>query len=98
MFVGRFATTFALSDSSILEDVKRIMMPNARSVRAEPYKLHVYRPGDFFKPHVDTPRGAGQFGSLVVRPIPAPALPARLFMPTGSSELSIISQIQASDT
>jgi len=34
--------------------------------RAELYKLHVYGAGDFFKPHVDTPRGEDNFGSLVV--------------------------------
>ena len=63
----RFATTFSLANSTTLEDIRRFMMLAAQAVRAELYKLHIYRLGDFFKPHVDTPRGAGQFGSLVVR-------------------------------
>ncbi|THH12096.1 hypothetical protein EW146_g7825 [Bondarzewia mesenterica] len=35
-------------------------------VKAELYKLNVYGPGSFFKPHKDTPRGEDMFGSLVV--------------------------------
>ncbi|THH13624.1 hypothetical protein EW146_g6617 [Bondarzewia mesenterica] len=35
-------------------------------VKAELYKLNVYGPGSFFKPHKDTPRGKDMFGSLVV--------------------------------
>ncbi|KAI0686996.1 hypothetical protein C8Q76DRAFT_686525 [Earliella scabrosa] len=36
------------------------------AIRAELYKLNVYGPGSFFKPHVDTPRSELQFGSLVI--------------------------------
>lgn len=41
--------------------------PDHWGVVAELYKLNVYSaPSDKFKPHVDTPRGFTQFGSLVV--------------------------------
>jgi hypothetical protein len=36
------------------------------SVRAELHKLVVYRPGDFFKAHRDTPRGNGLFGTMSI--------------------------------
>ncbi|EIW52358.1 uncharacterized protein TRAVEDRAFT_96340, partial [Trametes versicolor FP-101664 SS1] len=39
---------------------------SAKSIRAELYKLNVYGPEAFFKPHVDTPRSELMFGSLVV--------------------------------
>ncbi|EMD39484.1 hypothetical protein CERSUDRAFT_91991 [Gelatoporia subvermispora B] len=35
-------------------------------MRSELCKLNIYGPGGFFKAHVDTPRGADMFGSLVV--------------------------------
>ncbi|KAF9525206.1 hypothetical protein CPB83DRAFT_796716 [Crepidotus variabilis] len=37
-----------------------------RPINVEIYKLNVYGPGAFFKPHVDTPRSDKMFGSLVV--------------------------------
>ncbi|KZV92870.1 hypothetical protein EXIGLDRAFT_646774 [Exidia glandulosa HHB12029] len=37
-----------------------------RNIQAELYKLNVYGPGSFFKPHKDTPRARNMFGSLVV--------------------------------
>ncbi|KAK7687692.1 hypothetical protein QCA50_008908 [Cerrena zonata] len=37
-----------------------------KNIRIERYKLNVYEPGSFFKPHVDTPRGEDMFGSLVI--------------------------------
>ena len=43
------------------------MVPNASGVEATLEKLNVYREGDFFKQHVDTPHvGPEMFGSLVV--------------------------------
>ncbi|KAI0334272.1 hypothetical protein GY45DRAFT_1318758 [Cubamyces sp. BRFM 1775] len=36
------------------------------SIRTELYKLNVYGPQSFFKPHVDTPRSKQMFGSLVI--------------------------------
>lgn len=32
----------------------------------KPYKLNIYREGDFFKPHVDTPRSSEMIGTLVI--------------------------------
>ncbi|KAL6079000.1 Fe2OG dioxygenase domain-containing protein [Balamuthia mandrillaris] len=62
---------FAVADfhpceALIAEDVHRAMMPEARAVRLETYKLNVYGPGGRFKSHVDTPRSPDMFGSLVV--------------------------------
>lgn len=36
------------------------------AVFAKLYKLNIYSDGDFFRAHVDTPKGALMFGSLVV--------------------------------
>ncbi|KAL6061725.1 Fe2OG dioxygenase domain-containing protein [Balamuthia mandrillaris] len=62
---------FAVADfhpceALIAEDVHRAMMPEARAIRLETYKLNVYGPGGRFKSHVDTPRSPDMFGSLVV--------------------------------
>ncbi|KAK9817143.1 hypothetical protein WJX72_010262 [[Myrmecia] bisecta] len=62
----RFATTFDLAAHDILDDIASVMMPEASHVRALLYKLNIYRPGDHFKVHVDTPRSTDIFGSLVV--------------------------------
>lgn len=56
---GRFATTFDVAATGILFDIQRLLVPAAAELRAELYKMHVYGPGDFFKAHVDTPRGEG---------------------------------------
>ncbi|RPD56685.1 hypothetical protein L226DRAFT_615369 [Lentinus tigrinus ALCF2SS1-7] len=48
---------------------EELVIPRYRmeeTIRAEMYKLNVYGPGSFFKPHVDTPRSELQFGSLVI--------------------------------
>ncbi|KAI5076475.1 hypothetical protein GOP47_0008540 [Adiantum capillus-veneris] len=60
-----FLTSFELHSSQILEDIKRVLVPNTDSITAQLYKLNVYRQGDFFKPHVDTPR-LNAFASLVL--------------------------------
>ncbi|KAI0747522.1 hypothetical protein C8Q74DRAFT_1212530 [Fomes fomentarius] len=44
--------------------IDRLIVEDA--IRPELYKLNVYGPGSFFRPHVDTPRGELQFGSLVI--------------------------------
>ncbi|GAQ90735.1 hypothetical protein KFL_006780060 [Klebsormidium nitens] len=62
----RFACSFHPADHGILHDLQTVMAPNAKTIRAELYTLNVYRPGDFFKAHVDTPKGEAMFGSLVV--------------------------------
>ncbi|KAL6064904.1 Fe2OG dioxygenase domain-containing protein [Balamuthia mandrillaris] len=61
-----FLTNFVPSENDILDKIKRILAPNSWKVRAELYKLNVYPEGGHFKAHVDTPRGDGMFGSLVV--------------------------------
>ncbi|CAL1709142.1 unnamed protein product [Somion occarium] len=57
-------------DSSGLREIIRddlLEGPKAKeNIRAELYKLNVYGPGSFFKPHKDTPRSKNMFGSLVL--------------------------------
>ena len=60
-----FMTTFQLCDTPILGEIG-LINPNCASLQAELYKLNIYAPGGFFKSHVDTPRSAQMFGSLVV--------------------------------
>ena len=57
-----FATTFQLYNTPIIREIESLI-PNCAGLQAELYKLNIYTPGGFFKPHVDTPR---MFGSLVV--------------------------------
>jgi hypothetical protein len=73
-----FSTNFNPYDYGIIDEVARKLMPgivragkqpavDRWGVVAELYKLNVYSsPSGMFKPHVDTPRGRTQFGSLVV--------------------------------
>ncbi|KAK7991459.1 hypothetical protein PG988_000253 [Apiospora saccharicola] len=68
-----FCTTFDPYSTGIIDTVAQVLLPSVydsathRGVRAELYKLNVYSgPSGKFKPHVDTPRSRGQFGSLVV--------------------------------
>ena len=65
-----FSTSFCPYSSGIIDIVNQLLIPSfgeERSIRAELYKLNVYSgPSEKFKPHVDTPRGATQVGSLVV--------------------------------
>ena len=66
-----FSSNFSLEEHSILRTIETLMMPPTTAamggrVTAERYKLNVYRPEDFFKSHVDTPRGPQMFGYLVV--------------------------------
>jgi len=60
-----FATTFQLCNTPIIRDIESLI-PNCAGLQAELYKLNIYGPGGFFKPHVDTPRSGQMFGSLVV--------------------------------
>jgi hypothetical protein len=76
-----FSTSFNPYDYGIVGAVAQALLPGILrpafqgvnmsaehwGVVAELYKLNVYSgPSDKFKPHVDTPRGFTQFGSLVV--------------------------------
>jgi len=62
-----FSTSFQLCATPIIKQIESIV-PNCASggLQAELYKLNIYPPGGFFKPHVDTPRSGNMFGSLVV--------------------------------
>ncbi|XP_065908944.1 uncharacterized protein [Dysidea avara] len=60
-----FLTTFQLCGTPIMKQIESIV-PNCSGLQAELYKLNVYPPGGFFKPHVDTPQSGQMFGSLVV--------------------------------
>ena len=63
----RFLTSFQLSHTPILDDIRKLLLPDARgSVRAELRKLSVYAPGGRLKARVDTPRSSQVFGSLIV--------------------------------
>lgn len=68
----RFCVNFCPYSSGIVSAITSILHPSSnvlvdRKVRAELYKLNIYSgPSGRFKTHVDTPRGATQFGSLVV--------------------------------
>ncbi|KAG4441070.1 hypothetical protein IFR05_003424 [Cadophora sp. M221] len=73
---ANFSTNFHPTDLGILDAVKQVLLPGLsagvgreehRGVRTELYKLNVYSgPSGMFQKHVDTPRRATQFGSLVV--------------------------------
>ncbi|KAL6720878.1 hypothetical protein ACLMJK_002803 [Lecanora helva] len=77
----RFSTNFNPYDVGIIEAINQSLLPGVAKtfadgksvfedhlgVVAELYKLNVYSgPSGRFRAHVDTPRGARQFGSLVV--------------------------------
>ncbi|KAK5679574.1 hypothetical protein LTS10_008395 [Elasticomyces elasticus] len=68
--VAAFCSDFCPYTTGIINIVNQLLVPSLdadRSVKAELYKLNVYSgPGGMFKPHVDTPRGSTQVGSLVV--------------------------------
>lgn len=60
-----FTTNFDLLSTPIPSTIEKLM--DIRSpIRAELYKLNIYRKGGHFKSHVDTPRSGDMFGSLVV--------------------------------
>ena len=61
-----FVTDLAQAHHSILSAVERVASLAPGSVTAQLYKLNVHRPGDFFKPHLDTPRAGNIFGTLVM--------------------------------
>jgi len=74
----KFSTNFNPYDYGIINMVAQELLPGIMragrqpavdrwGVVAELYKLNVYSgPSGMFKPHIDTPRGRTQFGSLVV--------------------------------
>lgn len=63
---SEFATTLNLAELGILSEIQKTLAPSEQPVFDKVSKLNIYSVGDFFNPHVDTPRGKGFFGSLVV--------------------------------
>ena len=61
----QFLTTVHISNTSILSELK-VLMPKLRNIRAQLYKRNIYCTGGHFRSHVDTPRSAKMFGSLVL--------------------------------
>ena len=61
----RFSANLHIANTAVLDHVTRLM-PSSTPIRAELYMLNVYSAGGHFKRHVDTPRSADMFGSLVV--------------------------------
>ncbi|ORY10099.1 hypothetical protein BCR34DRAFT_615377 [Clohesyomyces aquaticus] len=67
---SEFSTDFCPCELGIVDTITQGLLPNALDAvkvhggKAELYKLNA--PSGFFKAHVDTPRSAEQFGSLVV--------------------------------
>ncbi|KAK7689985.1 hypothetical protein QCA50_006626 [Cerrena zonata] len=64
-----FAPKFNFDGSGLRDIIRNDLLEGTkaeRNIRAELYKLNVYGPGSFFKPHKDTPRSETMFGSLVL--------------------------------
>jgi hypothetical protein len=70
--------------AEILQQIHTLLQPSAAAVVADFYKLNVYGPGGFFKPHFDTPRSADMFGTLVVC-LPSPHAGGELVLRHGTS-------------
>ncbi|PPQ99232.1 hypothetical protein CVT24_009251 [Panaeolus cyanescens] len=68
MDANDFAAQFTPLNHGVLDLIRANLFKGEekREIQIELYKLNVYGPGSFFKPHVDTPRGEHMFGSLVV--------------------------------
>ena len=62
----KFQLNWHPSQSDILTKIHKFLMPNAKSIKAELYKLNIYETGGHFQSHVDTPRGQGHFGTLII--------------------------------
>ncbi|KAK9809352.1 hypothetical protein WJX73_008147 [Symbiochloris irregularis] len=53
-----FFTDFSLAEYDILPEIARLINVDSGCLTAKLYKFNMYRPGDFFKSHLDTPRTA----------------------------------------
>lgn len=66
---AHFSLKLDLVGSGLLDVIRDNLLEGhgeAKSIRAELYKLNVYGKDSFFKSHKDTPRGGSMFGSLVL--------------------------------
>ncbi|KAJ3501293.1 hypothetical protein NMY22_g18978 [Coprinellus aureogranulatus] len=69
MDTTQFSTQFDVVRSGILDIVHDQLLHyenNTKKLEADLFKLNVYGPGSFFKPHVDTPRSDKLFATLVI--------------------------------
>ncbi|KAF6748371.1 hypothetical protein DFP72DRAFT_574982 [Ephemerocybe angulata] len=67
--VSQFASQFDVVTSGVLDTVQEQLLlyeSSTKTLEAYLYKLNIYGPGSFFKPHVDTPREAEMFATLVL--------------------------------
>ncbi|GJE94435.1 2OG-Fe(II) oxygenase [Phanerochaete sordida] len=83
-----FCTKFDPVSCRLLDTLREALLEGHdadRSIRAELYKLNVYGPGSFFKPHKDTPRAGNMFATLVVV-LPTPHKGGALAFRHGDSE------------
>ena len=53
--------------TDVVPSVKKELGLKDMEVWAEPYKLLLYKPGGHFKPHRDTEKAPGMFGTLIVQ-------------------------------
>ncbi|KAJ2925957.1 hypothetical protein H1R20_g11148, partial [Candolleomyces eurysporus] len=66
---SQFAPQFDVIHSGVMDIIhEQLLHYEKGGVKLDPrlYKLNVYGPGSFFKPHVDTPRANDLFATLVV--------------------------------
>ena len=63
----RTATGAAPTGSQSIHEAAESLGVKPHRVKSELYKLLVYEPGGFFKPHRDTEKADGMFATLVVQ-------------------------------
>ncbi|RXW16208.1 hypothetical protein EST38_g9649 [Candolleomyces aberdarensis] len=66
---SEFSTQFDIIRSGVMNIIHdQLLHYEKNNMKLEPhlYKLNIYGPGSFFKPHVDTPRSQDLFATLVV--------------------------------
>ena len=62
----KFLTSIQLSNTPILRDVIKTLVPSLSTIRAQLYKLNIYGPEVHSRAHVDTPKSPEMFISLVL--------------------------------
>jgi hypothetical protein len=63
---SQFALSFHPSEHGILEEIQQFFASDFEWIAAKIHKINIYKKGNFFKEHVDTPLGSKMIGSLVV--------------------------------
>jgi hypothetical protein len=59
-------TIHGFDPQQLLNTIREGLVPDAEEVTAELHKLNIYTEGCHFKSHMDTPRGEGSFGTLLI--------------------------------